>query len=72
MHAAYEALEAMTSEAAEITKYDTDAARSISGRYERLSARDCVHLAVMERIGCTRIWSYDAGFNVAPSIVRIR
>ncbi len=72
MHAAYEALEAMTSEVVQISKDDMDSARSISGRFERLSARDCVHLAVMERIGCTRIWSYDAGFDVAPSILRIR
>lgn len=69
--AAYEALEAMVSVVAEITKEDVDRALGFSGNYLELSSRDCLHVAVMGRIGCTRIWSYDTGFGVVPSIQRI-
>ena len=37
----------------------------------RLSARDALHLAVMEQQGATRILSFDAGFDDVPGIERI-
>ncbi len=39
--------------------------------YQRLSARDAVHLAVMEQHGVDRILSFDAGFDGFPGITRI-
>ena len=69
--AAYEALEAMVSVVAEVTKPDVDGARAMSGNYPALSSRDCLHVAVMRRIGCSRIWSFDTGFAAVASIQRI-
>ncbi len=71
LSAAYEALEAMVSTIADIMKADVDQARALFGSYPGLSARDCLHLAVMRRIGCDRIWSYDTGFGSVGSIQRI-
>jgi len=36
-----------------------------------VSARDALHLAVMERQGIDRIMSFDAGFDNATSISRV-
>jgi len=69
--AAYEALEAMVSAVAEVTKEDTDAARSLLGNYPALSSRDCLHIAVMQRLNCPRIWSYDTGFERVGRVVRV-
>ncbi len=69
--AAYDALEAMISMVADVTKDDVDRARDHRGRYPRLSSRDCLHLAVMQRIGCTEIWSYDGRFDAVGAIQRV-
>jgi predicted nucleic acid-binding protein len=70
--AAYEALEALLVRTVEVTKEDVDAARSISAEHPRLSSRDCLHAAIMDRIACRKIWSYDSGFDALPSLERIR
>lgn len=69
--AAYEALEALVSRTHDVTKADVDAARSLAGHATTISSRDCLHLAIMRRIGCDRIWTHDRGFDDAPSIVRV-
>jgi uncharacterized protein len=46
------------------------AAGIVLGRL-RLSARDALHLAVMERRGVSRIMSFDAGLDGHPGIRRI-
>jgi uncharacterized protein len=46
-------------------------AKEIVFGYQRLSARDAVHLAVMEQHGVDRILSFDAGFDGFPGITRI-
>lgn len=69
--AAYEALEAMVSRTVDVTRADVDAARSLSGHAEALSSRDCLHLSVMRRISCKKIWTYDRDFDAAPDVVRI-
>ncbi|MEX0784445.1 MAG: type II toxin-antitoxin system VapC family toxin [Dehalococcoidia bacterium] len=71
LDAAYEALEAMVSGVSEVTKEDVDSARAASATYPELSSRDCLHVAVMRRIGCSRIWSYDTGFAAVAAIQRI-
>jgi predicted nucleic acid-binding protein len=71
LNAAYEALEAMVSFVSEVSKADVDAARTISGDYPQLSSRDCLHVAIMRRLGTTKIWSYDTGLDVVASLQRI-
>lgn len=71
LDAAYEALEAIVSDVAAVLKADVDEARSIAGRYPALSSRDCLHVAVMRRLDCVRIWSHDTGFDVVPGVQRI-
>ena len=46
-------------------------AKDIVLGYRQLSARDAVHLAVMERNGIRQILSFDAGFDAFPSIIRL-
>lgn len=69
--AAYEALAALVSRTHDVTKADVDAARALSGHLKALSSRDCLHVAIMRRIGCQKVWTYDRGFEAAPDIVRI-
>ena len=46
-------------------------AKQIVLGYRRVSARDAVHLAVMQRHGIERILSFDAGFDGFPGITRL-
>jgi uncharacterized protein len=46
-------------------------AKEIVFGYRRLSARDAVHLAVMEQHGIERMLSFDAGFDGFPGITRL-
>ena len=50
---------------------DVERAKSIVLANAELSARDAVHLAVMERHGIPRILSFDRGFDVAPNVERL-
>jgi predicted nucleic acid-binding protein len=46
-------------------------AKEIVLAYTGLSARDAVHLAVMERHGIDQILSFDSGFDQFPGISRL-
>ena len=46
-------------------------AKQIVLGYRLLSARDAVHLSVMEQNGIDRILSFDSGFDGFPGIVRL-
>ena len=46
-------------------------AKQIVLGYRRLSARDAVHLAVMERHGIEQILTFDSGFDGFPGITRL-
>lgn len=46
-------------------------AKQIVLAYQRLSARDAVHLAVMQAHGVREILSFDAGFDIFPGITRL-
>jgi uncharacterized protein len=46
-------------------------AKQIVLGYETLSARDAVHLSVMEQNGIQNILSFDAGFDGFPGITRL-
>jgi len=46
-------------------------AKQIVLGYRQLSARDAVHVSVMEQNGIDRILSFDSGFDGFPGIVRL-
>jgi uncharacterized protein len=46
-------------------------AKQIVLAYQRLSARDAVHLAVMEQHGIDRILTFDVDFDGFPGITRL-
>lgn len=69
---AYEALEALVDTVETITKADVDRARNLVIQFKNLSSRDCLHVSVMKRIGCTRIWTFDAGFDGVTGIIRVK
>lgn len=68
---AYEALEAMVSRVVDVTKADTDLARYFSAQQPVLSSRDCLHAAIMKRIGCKKVWTYDVRFDQVSFLVRV-
>lgn len=71
LNAAYDALATMVSRVADVAKADVDAARILSAEHPRLSSRDCLHVAVMQRMDCRRVWSYDVGFDMVPWLDRV-
>ncbi len=56
---------------AAMLRRDVLQAASMVNEYARLSARDLVHLAVMRRLGVTRIVSSDRGFDGVPDLERL-
>ncbi len=46
-------------------------AKQIVFGYRHLSARDAIHLAVMEQHGVDRILTFDSGFDGFPGITRL-
>ena len=48
-----------------------DRAKSVLYGKPRLSARDAIHLATMATHGCSRIMSFDVGFDGFPGVERI-
>ena len=59
----------------EVFPVDLDAverARTVLLGHARLSARDALHVAVMEQQGVERILSFDSGFDDFPGIARLK
>lgn len=50
---------------------DVLVAAELAIRHPSLEARDLVHVAVMQRLGVTRIVSSDRGFDALPDIERL-
>ena len=53
-----------------VTRVHVDAAREIAERRLMLSARGCLHLAVMQAHGVERVLTFDQGFSAVPGIIR--
>ncbi|MBI3818653.1 MAG: type II toxin-antitoxin system VapC family toxin [Planctomycetes bacterium] len=68
---AFECLLHIVDETFSIELTDVARARSIVTNIDSLSARDALHLAVMERRGVPTILSFDAGFDAWPTVKRI-
>lgn len=68
---AFDAILGLADEVFAITAQDVERAKAIVLSRERLSARDGLHAAVMEREGVTRIMTFDGGFDELPGITRV-
>jgi predicted nucleic acid-binding protein len=68
---AFDALLRIVDEVLAVEREDVERAKAIVLGTSRLSARDAVHLATMERAGVTRILSFDSGFDGYPGVSRL-
>ena len=68
---AFDALLNVVDEVLPVDRAVAERAKQIVLNYQRLSARDAVHLAVMERHGIDKILSFDSGFDGFPGITRL-
>lgn len=68
---AFDTLLAVVDEVFGIDGSIVERAKEIVLGYTRLSARDAVHLAVMERHGIRQILSFDSGFDAFPRVARL-
>ena len=67
----FDALLRIVDEVLCIDRAVAERAKQIVLGYRRLSARDALHLAVMEEHGIERILSFDSGFDGFPRITRL-
>lgn len=68
---AFSALLGLVDQVFEIDLPVIQRAKQIVFGYQQLSARDAVHLSVMEKNGIQEIFSFDSGFDVFPGIQRL-
>jgi len=68
---AWEAIVGVVDVIHEVELEDVARARRLVEAASSLSARDAVHLAVMQRHGITRILSFDSGFDGIVGVERI-
>ena len=68
---AFNALLGVVEQVLTIDRDTLERAKEIVLGYTELSARDAVHLAVMEHHGIDRILSFDTGFDRFPGITRL-
>ncbi len=69
---AFDALLGVVDEVFDVTLADVQLARQIVLGATRPSARDAVHLAVMNHRRITQILSFDRGFDGHPGVVRVK
>lgn len=68
---AFEAVKGVVDEIFAVEAADVDRAREIVLGSPRVSARDALHLALMQRHGVGTIMSFDAGYDGFPGIRRL-
>jgi len=68
---AFDALLGVVDQVLDVTRSTAERAKEIVLGHRRLSARDAVHLAVMEQHGINRILSFDSGFDGFPGVARL-
>ena len=68
---AFNALLGVVDEVLPVDRVAVERAKEIVLGYSGLSARDAVHLAVMEYHGIDRILSFDSGFDQFPGVTRL-
>lgn len=65
---AFEVIVKIADEVYSIQREDAERAKDIILGYTALSARDALHIAVMERCGISTILTFDRGFSAYPGI----
>ena len=68
---AFDAILRVVDEVFAVDQTVVEHAKQIVLGYRQLSARDAVHLAVMQKNGIERILSFDAGLDTFPTITRL-
>jgi hypothetical protein len=68
---AFDALLGVVDEVLEVDRGAVERAQQMVLGYRQLSARDAVHLSVMEQDGIQQILSFDSGFDAFPGIERL-
>lgn len=68
---AFDAVLGVVDEVLPIEMEDVERARDVLLARWTLSARDALHVAVMQRHGFDRIMTFDQGFDAVPAIVRV-
>ncbi len=71
MDAAFEVIDALANDVLSFGMPEIRAARVLLALVPGISARDALHVVVMQSAGCNRILSFDAGFDACPGIVRV-
>jgi predicted nucleic acid-binding protein len=69
---AFDALLGVVDDVLPVERAVVERAKAVVLGKRQLSARDALHVAVMEHHGITRIMSFDAGFDGVPGIERLR
>lgn len=68
---AFDSLLGVVDDVLAVDRAIVERAKEIVFGHERLSARDALHLAVMEQYGIDRILTFDSGFDGFPGITRL-
>jgi hypothetical protein len=68
---AFDALFGLVDQVLAVDQEVAERAKQIVLGYRKLSARDAIHLAVMQQHGIDRILTFDTGFDGCPGIVRL-
>jgi hypothetical protein len=68
---AFDALLGVTDDVLAIDRSVAERAKAIVLERPAMSARDAIHVAVMEAHGIDRILSFDAGFDDLPGVLRL-
>ena len=69
---AFDALLGIADEVFSIDQAAAERAKEIVMGHARISARDALHLAIMEKHKIGKIFSFDTGFDGYPAISRLR
>ena len=68
---AWQLLTSICDQVAAIELADVTSARDLVLAEKTISARDAVHVAVMRRLGCHQILTFDQGYDWVPGIHRL-
>lgn len=68
---AFDAVYGIVDQVYQITEHDVAEAKSLLLGYQKLSARDALHAALMRNLGLGQILSFDADFDHLPWLTRL-